>query len=66
MRVPENLIDRKLPEEVDLRAVPDPLHRVRLDEDLELLARLFEPGDYVLLEDVVATVRSKLLGHDLA
>src|SRR6266571_5594456 len=62
----ENLVDGQFSKEVDLFAVPDPLDRVRLHEDLELLARLLDPGNYVFLEDIVATVRSELFRHDLA
>src|SRR5438094_929265 len=50
----------------DLFAVPDPLDRVRLHEDLELLARLLDAGNHIFLEDIVATVRSELFRHDLA
>src|SRR3989442_1179358 len=62
----ENLVDGEFPKEVDLFAVPDPLDRVRLHEDLELLARLLDAGNHVFLEDIVATVRSELFRHDLA
>src|SRR5947209_7261295 len=66
VRILENLVDGELPEEVDLFSIPDSLHRVRLDEDLELLARLLDAGNHVFLEDIVATVRSELFRHDLA
>src|SRR5438132_6179513 len=66
VRILENLVDGELPEEVDLFAIPDSLHRVRLDEDFELLARLLDAGNHIFLEDVVATVRSELFRHDLA
>src|SRR5213594_1978321 len=62
----ENLVDGELPKEIDLFSVPDPLDRVRLDEDLELLARLLDAGNHIFLEDIVATVRSELFRHDLA
>src|SRR5712691_7104237 len=62
----ENLVDGELPKEIDLFAVPDPLDRVRLHEDFELLARLFDAGNHIFLEDIVATVRSELFRHDLA
>src|SRR2546427_3811059 len=62
----ENLVDGELPKEIDLFAVPDPLDRVRLHEDFELLARLLDAGNHIFLEDVVATVRSELFRHDLA
>src|SRR5437870_7950770 len=62
----ENLVDGEFPKEVDLFAVPDPLDRIRLHEDFELLAGLLDAGDYVFLEDIVATVRSELFRHDLA
>src|SRR5881397_851899 len=66
VRVLENLVDGELPKEIDLFAIPDPLDRVRLHEDLELLARLLDAGNHVFLEDIVATVRSELFRHDLA
>src|SRR5712691_4480829 len=62
----ENLFDSQLPKEVDLFAIPDPLDRVRLDEDLKLLAGLLDAGNHIFLEDIVATVRSELFRHDLA
>src|SRR2546427_217969 len=62
----ENLVNGQLSKEVNLFAVPDPLDCVRLHEDLELLARLLDAGNYVFLEDIVATVRSELFRHDLA
>src|SRR5713226_1084255 len=52
----ENLVDGQLSKEIDLFAVPDPLDRVRLHDS----------GNYVFLEDIVATVRSELFRHDLA
>src|SRR5881296_2551226 len=66
VRILENLVDGKLAKEIDLFAVPDPLDRVRLHEDLELLARLLDAGNHIFLEDIVATVRSELFRHDLA
>src|SRR3989454_508631 len=66
VRILENLVDGELPKEIDLFAVPDPLDRVRLHEDFELLARLLDAGNHIFLEDVVATVRSELFRHDLA
>src|SRR3989441_7455738 len=66
VRILENLVDGELPEEVDLFSIPDSLDRVRLHEDLELLARLLDAGNHVFLEDIVATVRSELFRHDLA
>src|SRR5256712_2033255 len=62
----ENLVDGELPKEIDLFAVPDPLDRVRLHQDLEFLARLLDAGNHIFLEDIVATVRSELFRHDLA
>src|SRR5881296_2689940 len=66
VRILENLVDGELAKEIDLFAVPDPLDRVRLHEDLELLARLLDAGNHIFLEDIVATVRSELFRHDLA
>src|SRR6266705_2500826 len=66
VRILENLVDGELPKEIDLFAVPDPLDRVRLHEDLELLARLLDAGNHIFLEDIVATVRSEFFRHDLA
>src|SRR5438093_893773 len=66
VRILENLVDGELPKEIDLFSVPDPLDRVRLDENLELLARLLDAGNHIFLEDIVATVRSELFRHDLA
>src|SRR3989440_627690 len=66
VRILENLVDGELAKEIDLFAVPDPLDRVRLNEDLELLARLLDAGNHIFLEDIVATVRSELFRHDLA
>src|SRR6266571_2101702 len=62
----EDLVDGELPKEIDLFAIPEPLDRVRLHEDLELLARLLDAGNRIFLEDIVATVRSELFRHDLA
>src|SRR5436309_6303321 len=62
----EDLVDGELPKEIDLFAIPEPLDRVRLHEDLELLARLLDAGNHIFLEDIVATVRSELFRHDLA
>src|SRR2546428_1862826 len=66
VRILENLVDGELPKEIDLFAVPDPLDRVRLHQDLEFLARLLDAGNHIFLEDIVATVRSELFRHDLA
>src|SRR5437867_625165 len=66
VRLLENPVDGELAKEIDLFAVPDPLDRVRLHEDLELLARLLDAGNHIFLEDIVATVRSELFRHDLA
>src|SRR5213594_2148319 len=66
VRILENLVDGELPKEIDLFAVPDPLDRVRLHQDLEFLARLLDAGNHIFLEYIVATVRSELFRHDLA
>src|SRR5947199_363856 len=62
----ENLVNRELLQEVHVLAVTDLLDRLRLHEDLELLARLLDASDHVFLENIVASVAAEFFRHEVA